>query len=272
VPRSDVAGFLHDFLNVPSEFNHGVTMNSYWMETSFGQYGVDLDAFGVYEMPKPHWDYFMDDFQAGLNRSLCPSQAYAVGDQEDVSTFAVTTSEFFSVGQVISISGPDPEIVGIPDGTHSELNGTYDIDDGDLLQTCQQNFRTDALAAWRAEQGPDVDDEYDNIFYVSSGQDESGSWQEFGEMIFEETTDCDGYNVPYCGVVSDAFGNPNPNLPNWAGSRYIPWSSWASASTIWPNASGNTSIEGESSGMAVYAHELTHNLGIGDNYKIPPVR
>ncbi len=36
------------------------------------------------------------------------------------------------------------------------------------------------------------------------------------------------------------------------------------------------SIEGESSGMSVYAHELTHNLGILDNYNnpynIPPQR
>ncbi len=49
----------------------------------------------------------------------------------------------------------------------------------------------------------------------------------------------------------------------------MPWTSWASASTIWPNASGNTSIEAESSGMGTYAHELTHNLGIADNYNNP---
>src|SRR3954464_15997055 len=56
---------------------------------------------------------------------------------------------------------------------------------------------------------------------------------------------------------------------NWAVTRYVPWSSWAAAANIWPNASGNTSIEAESSGMATYAHELTHNLSIGDNYNNP---
>src|SRR5262249_57200672 len=55
---------------------------------------------------------------------------------------------------------------------------------------------------------------------------------------------------------------------------YVPWSSWASVSTIWPNAvtSGPkplTSIEGESSGLGTYTHELTHNLGILDNYSNP---
>ena len=32
---------------------------------------------------------------------------------------------------------------------------------------------------------------------------------------------------------------------------------------------GNTSIEAEASGMATYAHELTHNLGLPDNYNNP---
>ena len=49
----------------------------------------------------------------------------------------------------------------------------------------------------------------------------------------------------------------------------MPWSSWVTAANIWPNASGNTSVEGESSGMGTYAHELTHNLGLPDNYNNP---
>src|SRR5262249_25092496 len=35
------------------------------------------------------------------------------------------------------------------------------------------------------------------------------------------------------------------------------------------SAGGNSSTEAESSGMAVYAHELTHNLNIPDNYNNP---
>ena len=59
-------------------------------------------------------------------------------------------------------------------------------------------------------------------------------------------------------TVPDAFGPPNPEITqNWAATRYIPWTSWRSAATVWPSASGNSSTEGEGSGMAVYAHELT---------------
>ena len=72
--------------------------------------------------------------------------------------------------------------------------------------------------------------------------------------------------------VPDAFGPDqfDPTLPtNWAATRYVPWTSWVSAATNWPNASGNTSIEAESSGMGTYAHVLTHNLNIPDNYNNP---
>ena len=72
--------------------------------------------------------------------------------------------------------------------------------------------------------------------------------------------------------VTDPFGPKaygDLTQTNWAVSRYVPWSSWASVANILPNASGNTSVEGESSGMGTYAHELTHNLGLPDNYNNP---
>ena len=51
VPRANVANFLKDFYNTPPALNHFQTMNRYWMEDSFGKYGVQLDAFGPYELP-----------------------------------------------------------------------------------------------------------------------------------------------------------------------------------------------------------------------------
>ncbi len=127
------------------------------------------------------------------------------------------------------------------------------------LTPCNKNFRNDVRAAWVAEVGTAVANSYDNVFYVGAGQDESGSWQEFGEMKFEQAT------------VPEAFGPHayDPTLPNWVRTRYVPWTSWASGASMWPNASGNTSIETEADGMAVYAHELSHNLGIADNYNNP---
>jgi M6 family metalloprotease-like protein len=124
--------------------------------------------------------------------------------------------------------------------------------------SCNRNLRTDALAAWRADVGNEVADSYELVFILSAGQDESSTWQEFGEMKFAAKED-----------VTDAFGPPVEAQPNYAKTRYVDWTSWASAATIWPNAGGGSSTQAESSGMAVYAHELSHLLTIGDNYNNP---
>ncbi len=76
--------------------------------------------------------------------------------------------------------------------------------------------------------------------------------------------------------VTDEFGPDDPALPNWSATRYVEWTSWQAGSTFWPNARfGVDSVQAESSGMGVYAHELSHIFGIADNYNNPygvPVR
>lgn len=124
--------------------------------------------------------------------------------------------------------------------------------------TCNRNLRTDALGAWRDDVGDEVADSYELVFILSAGQDESSTWQEFGEMRFATRDD-----------VTEPFGPPSEPDPNYARTRYVDWTSWASAATIWPNAGGGSSTQAESSGMAVYAHELSHLLTIGDNYNNP---
>ncbi|GAA3067174.1 M6 family metalloprotease domain-containing protein [Streptosporangium carneum] len=124
--------------------------------------------------------------------------------------------------------------------------------------SCNKNIRTDGRAAWTAAVGQEVPAGFDFVFYLSAGQDESATWQEFGSIKF-----------PTKEAVTDDFGPPDAALPNWARTRYVEWTSWASASSIWPNAGGGSSTQAESSGQGVYAHELSHILGIGDNYNNP---
>ncbi|MEU5940551.1 M6 family metalloprotease domain-containing protein [Micromonospora sp. NPDC047548] len=125
-------------------------------------------------------------------------------------------------------------------------------------ETCARNIRTDGLGAWRAAVGEEVANSYELVFILSAGQDESSTWQEFGQMMFQNKED-----------VPDAWGPPDPNMPNYARTRYVDWTSWKAAATIWPNAGGGSSTQAESSGMGVYAHELSHLLSIGDNYNNP---
>lgn len=195
LPRSQVAEFYQDFLNKPGELNHGHTMNEYWMEDTYGEYGVKLTAFGAYRMPGKMHEYGLADFQGG---SGCPA-----GD------------------------------------------------------SCNKDIRSDLGPLWVADVGQEVADEFELVFYLTAGHDESGTWQEFGEMKFTQDT------------VPDEFGPPDDSLPNWVTTRYIPWTSWLAGAGQWPNAGGGSSTQSESSGMSTYAHELSHLLGIGDNYNNP---
>ncbi|KAL2372108.1 hypothetical protein BDBG_02292 [Blastomyces gilchristii SLH14081] len=194
--REKVPAFYRDFLNKPSEVNHGHTLHEYWMTDSMGRYGVDLTGFGPYELPLKSFQYGIDK---RMNDGACPTG-----------------------------------------------------------ETCEIDLRTDALGAWRADVGNETADSFELIFILSAGQDESATWQEFGEMRFHTPED-----------VTDEFGPPTAEDPNFAKTRYVDWTSWAAASTIWPNADGKSSTQSESSGMAVFAHELSHLLDIGDNYNNP---
>ena len=61
IPRDQVPAFYRDFLDTPQPLNNFQTMNRYWMEDSFGRYGVQLDAFGPYKLRGNSYQYFMND-------------------------------------------------------------------------------------------------------------------------------------------------------------------------------------------------------------------
>lgn len=124
--------------------------------------------------------------------------------------------------------------------------------------TCDKDIRADGKGAWVADVGADQADSFDFVFYLTAGQDESSTWQEFGQMKF-----------PSAAGIPAAWGPPATAGDNSARTRYVPWTSWQSAARIWPNAADGSSVQAESSGMAVYAHEFSHILGIGDNYNNP---
>jgi M6 family metalloprotease-like protein len=165
---------------------------------------------------------------------------------------------------------------GIPDGSFNAPQARY-CPQGD---TCGKSLRSHSNEAWRnaigCPPGPGngiSNCGYDFVFYVSAGHDESSTWQEFGEMLFQTRDD-----------IPDAFGPPRgPNgepplnqegnpMPNWSATRYVEWTSWRAAANHWPNASTSpprSSTQAESSGQSVYAHEFSHILGLPDNYNNP---
>ena len=233
-PVTDVRGWMHDYLTDPNEYNGGQTIHGYWMENSHGRLGVSIDTFGPYTLPGKLHEYGMPD--GGFNQPIdeyCPQ-----GDK--------------CGGEV------DPERNNFND----------------------RNLRHVANSAWRdaigcppgTSQGQVNNCGYDFVFYVSAGHDESSTWQEFGEMLFEDREDVPAaFGPPGAedGVVLNRLGEP---MTNWAATRYVEWTSWRAAANHWPNASVNpprSSTQAESSGQSVYAHEFSHILGLPDNYNNP---
>jgi M6 family metalloprotease-like protein len=98
---------------------------------------------------------------------------------------------------------------------------------------------------------------YDVILRIYAGYDETSIWQEFGQMMF-----------PNKESIPDEWGPPaaiKGDLPNWAGTRYVAWTSWQAAAQQW----GLSSIrQAESSGTIT--HEMGHYFfSIGDNNNNP---
>ncbi|PUB22174.1 M6 family metalloprotease-like protein [Promicromonospora sp. AC04] len=137
---------------------------------------------------------------------------------------------------------------------------------------CTKDIRTAGFAAWHEDLGGCAEQlcGYDNAFWVTAGHDESSTWEEFGQMMFESPED-----VPDAlGPPRDENGEPPLNqngdpMPNWAPTRYVDWTSWRAAANHWPNAGGGTSTQAESSGLSVFAHEFSHLRSLPDNYNNP---
>jgi M6 family metalloprotease-like protein len=109
---------------------------------------------------------------------------------------------------------------------------------------------------WKADAG-DIKAEYDAILRIYAGYDETGVWQEFGEMKFLSKDD-----------IPAAWGNPDTTKPRWAPTRYVPWTSWKAGQMQW----GLSSIrQGENSGTIT--HELGHfAFRTGDNNNNPYIQ
>ncbi|WP_369369687.1 M6 family metalloprotease domain-containing protein [Promicromonospora sp. Populi] len=137
---------------------------------------------------------------------------------------------------------------------------------------CTKDIRTAGFAAWHEDMGGCAERlcGFDNAFWVTAGHDESSTWEEFGQMMFESPEE-----IPDAlGPPRDANGEPPLNqngdpMPNWAPTRYVDWTSWRAAANHWPNAGDGTSTQAESSGLSVFAHEFSHLRDLPDNYNNP---
>ncbi len=105
----------------------------------------------------------------------------------------------------------------------------------------RNRMERDCDAIWIEDIGEDIRKNYDAILRMYASYDETGVWQEFGEMKFNTKED-----------IPPEWGNPNPDMPRWIPTRYVEWTSWLAGSQQWGLSSMR---QGENSGT------ITHELG-----------
>jgi M6 family metalloprotease-like protein len=133
---------------------------------------------------------------------------------------------------------------------HNQNNSTPDG------SRASSRMEPDVDALWIAAAG-DIKKQYDAILRIYAGYDETGVWQEFGEMKFLSKE-----SIPH------EWGNPDTLKPGWVPTRYVPWTSWKAGQMQW----GLSSIrQGENSGTIT--HELGHfAFRTGDNNNNPYIQ
>jgi len=102
----------------------------------------------------------------------------------------------------------------------------------------------DCDSLWAQDVGipaEELRERYDAVLRVYASYDETGVWQEFGEMKFDTPED-----------IPPEWGNPNPDMPPWIPTRYVEWTSWLAGAQQWGLSSMR---QGENSGT------ITHEIG-----------
>jgi M6 family metalloprotease-like protein len=118
------------------------------------------------------------------------------------------------------------------------------------------HMEKDCDSIWLKEAG-DIIRNYDAVLRIYAGYDETGIWQEFGEMKFRSKED-----------IPPEWGNPDPAKPRWIKTRYVDWTSWKAGAQQWGLSSMR---QGENSGTIT--HEIGHYLfHTGDNNNNPYVQ
>ena len=200
------------------------------------------------EDPAQYWlDYLFYDTDA-----TAPQRGHTVGEYWLENSYGLIGVDAAAFGPY-TMGGKMYEY-GIRD-----FGGDADCPDGP--DGCMGDFDTELVQASLVDVTTTVqaEGEFDFRFLLHAGYDESGTWLNYGQAMF-----------PTMDAVTDKFGPANPAHRNWATTRYVPWSSFFSSQQIWSHAlPGLLSTQGESDGGSTYAHELSHILGVLDNYNNP---
>ena len=252
------------------------------MEDSHGRIGVDVQVFGPYRMPHNSWQYGFDEFsQDSATSNQCPAQASLTASGAATTSLSVSTTDFFYVGDVITITHdtlppaerPSPNtstrtITEIPNGNTLVVSQPVTVVSGGRTHdAAATSAPTAARSGGRSSAVPPA--------CAASTTASTSPPVTTSRRPGRSSARCSGRTreqvpeVRASGARPDRSERGRQPIPNWAPTRYVPWTSWLAAANHWPNAGGGTSTQAESSGQSVFAHEFSHLRGLPDNYNNP---
>jgi len=233
---NELGKFWRDYLNDPTFtiLNHGVNIDEYWREVTYGKWGVDLTPYGVYTLP-----YFEFELQGTYMNSF---KTY----REIPPSFRFFTPNIATFSPGVNGSGNARSTSLDPHATEVARMGAADAP-GNIYGLPQG-----MPGLYRFEPAPFKD--FDFFFFLHAGYCSSGSWQAFGQLQFETrqdvTTHLSPGDVPDLGpygrlkMVEDFFNEYPEWIPIYA-ERYK--DGWANYTGDWNairyNSADATAVE-----------------------------
>jgi hypothetical protein len=240
----DLPRFWIDFLNNPNDVegrsapydpakpnNYGQTINGFWLENSYGAWGIELHPQGIYTAPYFEFELMLEDGYTGY-RDVPPSFRYGYPTQATVTTNGggTTYPQPAAPTQVRASRGISLDTHTIELAKRGGVFGTLPDDTGGgadnpwgIPLTLQADLRQAPRAAF---------DDFDFFYILHAGYDESGTWQQFGQMQYLRREDIPWTLGPGPRLAQvEKFFNDNPHWVPVYAERYA--NGWANNTAAW---------------------------------------
>jgi len=296
--EAELLKYWEDYLNKKlvdpalNTHNFGVNIDEFWRENSYGKWGVDIDAFGVFHLQGfelEYWDSVSNSSWNDIPPTFRRGASGTSGQRNFTSEcIALASANGVYLGDYdfffICHSGYDQSAIWMEFGPLQWRNGAdvpYEygvrakMEELEKIITAHPEYLLSLDTRGGYNQSTTIRDEAAKVrAHQSAG---TLSQYEFKFPAAEWN-----WANNYIGQGSSSSLTGTAGGPNTGPTRYVRWTSWAAMATRWAgagsasvprspaNGGGNVSRrysqQGESNGMATYAHEFGHIVGLSDNY------
>jgi len=281
IDEKELAQWMADFIGIPQDVNHYVSVDGFWRENSYGKWSVEVDAYGPYTLQGFELEYGLDyttwaDYPPTFRR----------GAASGTSGRRSLTTESVALARDNGLYMGDYDFFFILHSGYDESNAWLEF--GPMQWASPQEVPYQYGAGAKMDQIEEIltaHPEYLLSLDARGGYNQATTIRDAAAEVRTRTANgtLDEYVFKFPQVDRNWY-----NTYSWgnaAPTRYVPWSAWLYATAAWAssgsssvprspaNGGGNVSKQysqqGENNGMGTYAHEFGHILSHADNYENP---